>query len=320
MRRDRAGAAFEAWRVAEAAAGRQWTCPDRAVEGFPFALRLTCRHPTFAGEVAGRPSSGEVESLAAGLSIDRPTSLVVGLNGPLRLRADDDSYVLTVSFETLSLATPLRWPMGGAGAIEAGRLAVTLTTPRQGDVNVRIAHLAGSAAPAAGGEPGDRGFRFAASGASLPTFDAIAGGMDPVDAVGSGVLGRADLLAAPTLRRLEAWRQAGGALRLEALDLHKGAFHGTASGRLALDAAHRPAGRLDATVSGFEIIAQRFGIPIAGAKLGGLLMNLLGGKGADPAAADSDPNAAPVHLPLVLADGRLLVGPIATGVRLDPLY
>lgn len=83
---------------------------------------------------------------------------------------------------------------------------------------------------------------------------------------------------------------------------------------LGLDEAHRPAGHLDTSLAGFEPIARRFGLPLAGVQLGGLLSTLLGGHAAAPAP----PGA--VQLPLVLADGRLSVGPFKTPVRLDPLY
>ena len=38
---------LDAWLADEAAAGRQWTCADRSVGGYPFRLEVSCRTLTF---------------------------------------------------------------------------------------------------------------------------------------------------------------------------------------------------------------------------------------------------------------------------------
>lgn len=314
LARGRAQAGFEDWRRAEAARGRDWTCPDRAVEGYPFAIRLTCAKPTFHGEVAGRPSSGTLEALRAGVGIGRPRTVRIDLDGPLVLRADDDAYKLLASWSALRLTMDrLPGPME-AGSLDADRLAVTLSPGEADDLNLRADHLAGGAEPAA--EAGDKAWRFSASGVSFPTLDGLTGTPEPFAADGRGVLAHADLLAAPTAARLDAWRLAGGRLRLAGLTLSKGEFKGRAEGTLALDDGHRLAGRLDTDLQGFGPLAQRFGIPVAGVKLGGLLGGLLGGRKPDAAPASADA----VQLPLTFADGHVAVGPIRTPVRLNPFY
>lgn len=304
---------FDAWLAAEVADGRQWTCPSRTIEGYPFALRLRCERPTFRGEVAGHTALGIVERLTAGVGLDRPRVLAVALQGPLNLRAEDDAFAVELSWATLSLAVPglPANPTGGSALAE--RLAVSISAPPQGDVNLRVVRFVGEAGPT--DAPGsDRRFSFTANGVAFPTLDPIPGLEGPADASGTGVLRGAMLLTAPTVQRLEAWRGAGGRLELAAFGLTKGPFSGTAHGTLALDAAHRPAGALQTELAGFGPIAQRFGIPVGSVQLGGLLSTLLSG-GKAPA-----PGGDRVAVPFTLAEGRLSVGPFTTGIPLRPLY
>lgn len=304
---------FDLWLASEAADGRQWTCPSRSVEGFPFALRLRCERPTFRGEIAGHTAVGVVEGLTASVGLDRPGVLAAALRGPLSLRAEDDAFAVELSWAALAVAVPglPAWPTGGS--VTAERLAVSVSAPLEGDVNLRIARFDGEAGAAEAAGP-DRRFAFAAQGVGFPTLDPIPGLEVPADATGQGVLRGATLLTAPTVGRLEAWRGAGGRLDVATFSLTKGPFSGQAHGTLALDAAHRPAGALQTELAGFGPIAQRFGIPVAGMQLGGLLSSLLSG-GKAPA-----PSSDHVPVPFTLADGRLSVGPIATGIRLRPLY
>lgn len=314
-----AEAGLDAWLRAEAGRGRDWTCPGRAVEGYPFAVRLRCTKPAFHGEVAGRLSSGSLDALRAGVAIGRPRTVQLDLDGPLVLRADaDDGFKLLVSWAALRMTLGSLPGPFAAGALDAERLAVTLSPDEAHDLNLRADHLAGEADPAASGEGGDEAWRFAAAGVSFPTFDALTGTPDPFAAEGSGVLHRADLLAAPTAARLDEWRRAGGRLDLAALTLAKGGFGGQAAGVLMLDDGHRIAGRLDATLRGFGPLAQRFGIPVAGVKLGGLLSSLLGGRPPDPAPQPAGGDA--MRLQLTFADGHAAIGPIRLPVRLDPFY
>ncbi len=308
----RANIAIDGWLAAENAAGRQWTCPGRHVGGYPWGVSLHCDRPTFRGEVAGRTADGSVESLEAGVRLDRPRRVGVTLHGPLILRSEAEDFALTASWSDMTLGLDNAGSRSMRGSLDATRLAVTLETVGRGDLNLRAAAASGEATPTAA--PGAAAFGLTATGLVFPTLDALPGFEQPTDLEARGVLTRADLLQAPTRARLEAWRAAGGALQLSSLTVSKGAFHGAATGELALDDAHRATGRLDTTLSGFEPIAARYGIPLAGVQLGGLLSTLLGGGKAPPAEAGS------VRLPLTLAGGAVVVGPFRTGVRLDPLY
>ncbi len=315
----RAAAGLDEWLRAEAASGRQWTCPERTVEGYPLALRVTCRQPTFHGEVAGRIATGSADALRAGVTLAEPRTVMVDLAGPLYLRAEDGEFDLVVSWSTLGLTLgPLPDPVR-EGSLDATRLAVTLRAQTADGINMRADHLTGRAEPATapGMAAGDEAFAFSGSGVSFPTLDGFMGTDALMQAEGRGVLVHADRLSAPTVVRLEGWRRNGGRLDVAAIKVSKGAFVGEASGMLGLDEGHRVAGRLDTSLQGFGPMAERFGIPIAGVKLGGLLSSLLGGKrpvDQRPASPDT------VRLPVSLTDGHISVGPFQTPLTIPPFY
>ena len=299
---------LDAWLAREAVAGRQWSCPDRAVGGYPFAIEVRCTRPTFRGEVAGHTADGVTEGLTAGIGLLHAGTVAVVLKGPLNLRADDDTFEAVLSWESLAVDLPVLGPP--TGSLAAGRLAITVAAAGEGVFNMRAAKASGNARA----QGADAPFAFAAQGVTFPTMDPIAGLAGPFEVSGEGTLVAAALLTAPTVAHFEAWRDVGGRLDLAALSVAAPPFSGTARGSLALDEAHRPAGRIEASVKGFEPIAKRLGIPEAGVQLGGLLANLLT-RGKAPAA-----EKGVVPLPLVLADGRLAIGPFTTGISLAPLY
>ena len=301
-------------------AGRQWTCPDRTIGGYPASLQIRCEAPTFRGEIAGRLATGTVAALTAEASVGHLRTVIVDLVGPLDLVAENEDFELVVSWSALRVSASGLPAAPREGRLEARRLAVTLTTRDTGVFNARAAGLEGRANLVAdeGTAPDDVAFSLAASGLTAPTIDGFVGRSESADVGAEGTLGHATLLRAPTVRRLEAWRQAGGMLDFRMLRVVRGGFNGQASGNLSLDDAHRVTGRLDTALTGFGPLAARFGIPVAGMQLGGLLSSLLGG--GKTAVASPASNAEALRLPILLKAGRLLVGPFPIPVRLDPLY
>ena len=142
---NRANAAVDGWLAAEAAHGRQWTCPGRSLGGYPIALALHCGKPTFRGEVAGRTSDGALEAVDAEIRLDRPRRLVIVARGPMNLRSEADDYDFAASWADLLVTIDNVGSLGARGALSASRLAVTLQTPGRGDLNLRVATVAGDA-------------------------------------------------------------------------------------------------------------------------------------------------------------------------------
>src|SRR5687767_2544514 len=79
----RTGTEIDAWLDREARLGRNWTCPDREIGGFPFRIEVSCQKPAFSGTIPGREVSGEVGRVLAVAQIQSPSHVVMEIDGPL---------------------------------------------------------------------------------------------------------------------------------------------------------------------------------------------------------------------------------------------
>ena len=313
--RQQAISAMDGWMAAEAAHGRQWSCPRREVSGFPFRIALSCRDVAFNGVVDGAPTEGHLDGLSAEVWIYEPSSVDIALAGPLALTSQDGHADFTLSWAALHAT--LRGLVGGMKRIELVVDGADLVRPdRQGGHADRVALHAGPAT----GRPGydvAEAVDVAVTGAAVPVLDALTGEDARFDGAVTGVITRA-LGDLPDFgpRTVERWRSGGGQVEVSSLVLGKGDLKATAAGTLGLDDQHRMAGRLDAGLSGFEPLMRRFGIPVRAAAIGGLLAKLLGGKTAPPAPDASQA----VTLPIVFGNGAMSIGPFKTALRLPPLY
>ena len=106
----------------EAAHGRVWSCPDRAVTGYPFRIALTCRDVAFAGVVDGARAEGRLAGLSAEAWLYEPSSVVVALTGPMALATADGRADFTLGWtRPQRRADARRDPGRGGRAAAAGR-------------------------------------------------------------------------------------------------------------------------------------------------------------------------------------------------------
>ncbi len=323
--RHRAVTEMDAWLAQEAAAGRQWTCADRSVTGYPFRIELRCASLAFSRSDS-RLTLGPVTAV---VQVYQPRQGILEVGGPFHVEQGD----LTAD----ATWTALKGSFHGAsdGFVRASVVADGAKGSVHGagadPIDFETKHLELHARPTPG--------RFASDGAvdislrvnqiRLPLADAALGNADPADLALDATLNRATTLSTGTLaRELDTWRQAGGSLDLTLLSLAKGERRLQAKGNLELDAAHRPQGQLDLRAAGLEalvaqVMGQRFGAE-KGALIGNLVGQLLGrrnqagSEAGAPAQGDAALKALP---PLRLADGRVMLGPFPIpSVQLPPLY
>ncbi len=83
--RARAESEMDAWLAHEAQEGRQWTCADRSITGFPFRLELRCASVRFARS-DGRFSLGPITAV---VQIYDPRHLLLEATGPFRVEQGD---------------------------------------------------------------------------------------------------------------------------------------------------------------------------------------------------------------------------------------
>ncbi|WP_237476672.1 DUF2125 domain-containing protein [Lichenibacterium dinghuense] len=307
-----AAAAIDGFIAAEAAHGRSWSCPDRTVDGYPFRIEVACRGVGFAGTVDSSPGEGHLAGLTARAWLYEPSAVYMLLDGPMTLTTADHHADFTLGWDRLG--AKLRGVFGGRPRAELVGEGFTLARPDGTGGAARRVELRAGPAPGAAAADADA-VEIGLSGLAAPGLDAVTGEAAALDGHLAGTVTHAmgDL---PDLgpATVERWRAAGGRLDVADATMTKGPLSLGASGALGLDALHRLDGRLDARFGGFEPIMKRYGISLGAVQVGGLLANLLGGK---PSPA---PRAGVVSLPVVFADGTVLIGPFKTGLRLPPLY
>lgn len=320
--RSRTDEALDRWIAAEAAAGRQWTCQNRAIGGYPFRIEVTCDSLTLQRPDV-RLSVGRVTAVA---QVYQPRHVIAEIAGPLRatdgrVTVDGTWRLLEASFH----AAPEGFQRASL-VMDAPAFRVAGLAP--GDVEVSGRHLETHLRPnpTRGAGEGAYDGSLQVASAAIPFLDELLGGREPTDLdLALTVTRMGDVAARPVPEELERWRRAGGTVDVAALTLRKGNRQLAGKGQFGIDEVHRPQGRADISAQGIEgLLGSVMGGRVGAA--GGLLGALLGGAaGATPPAPASGgqgtaPGLKPLP-PLRLEDGRLFIGPFPIpGVRIAPLY
>ena len=323
---DRVASGIDAWIAREAAAGRVWACPERALTGFPLRFELTCRSPSLVLTQSDGVTRAGLKGLTAVAQLYQPNQMDIDLTGPLSVTRPDAAQL---TLDAAAMRAALRANLADYPNI-FDRLSLSLdepvltVAPQGGPAqSARAARAEISLRSVPGRPAADGAFDLAAkiSGASVPDLDALTQSADPAGLDLSARILKLDLPGKGSgAARLETWRAAGGALELNQSTLTKGGLELGASGRLALDAEHRLEGRVDASVAGADTLLKRFGIPVGTLDIGSALGNLLGGKKNKAPEGESAQKQRVIRLPLSFSGGRVSVGPVSAPVRLTPLY
>lgn len=327
--RGKAESEMDAWLAREVQAGRQWTCVDRSITGFPFRLELRCAAVRFARS-DGRFTLGPVTAV---LQVYDPRHVVLEAAGPFHVEQGDltgdvtwtdleaSFHAASNGFSRVSLVVD-----GPKGAVIA---------PDPGPIDFAARHLELHARPTPG--------RFESDGAvdvslrlaqaAVPRLAALSGSDAPADVDLDTTIEQATVLRTGTVaRELETWREADGRLEVTRLSIAQGDRRLQAKGEVGLDPEHRPEGRFDIRAVGLEtlvgqVMGQRYGAD-KGALIGNLVGQFLGGlrkrEGAAGEAQAADDGGASGLKPLPtlrLSDGRLMLGPFAVpNVVMPALY
>ena len=306
---------MDAWISAERTLGRNWTCPDRQVTGFPIALAVSCAKPTYSGQAMGQSVDASLAQLVATVRPSQPRQVSIELQPPFSFRTSDGSTDVKGTWRTLhldltSIPDIRNVALHGSGLVLGGTFA---GDRQQGG---RAEALDSRFAMASDAPDPTLAFEILVTSIALPSLDDVLGGSDPVDLVLAGHLNHADVSGARTPEQaMERWRHLGGLVEIERSSLSRAGASISATGSLRLDEAHRPKGRLDAEFVGLEPILARYGIGGNLAAMGSLLGTLFGNGGRK-----TPPRPGVLALPISLNNGRVGVGPITLDARLNPLY
>ncbi len=319
---------MDAWTAREAAAGRTWTCDERAVSGYPFRLELRCAKLSLA-RADGGFTLGPVTAVA---QIYAPRHVILLTAGPFHTVQGD--LVGDVSWSRLEAsfhATSDSFSRADL-VVDGAKGRVTGADPQPIDFSTNHIELHARPNPGRFASEGAVDISLQTTGAVIPQLDALAGSREPADISLDAVLEQASVIGTGTLaRELEKWRRADGRLDLTQLSISKGPQRLRAKGEAGIDEGHRLTGDFEVRAAGIEdlvggIMGERFGRQ-RGALIGNLVGQLLGGlqRGGDPDAVERETNGADPSLkalpPLRLAGGRLMLGPFPIpNVALPPLY
>jgi hypothetical protein len=308
--RNRAGDILDSWLAAEAAQGRQWTCADRTIAGYPFRIELVCPALTLK-QGAVNASFGRVEAIA---QVYQPRLVIAEIGGPLSVT--DGKANVQGTWDLLQTSIH-------ATATGFQRLSLAATNPK-----LTVSGLAPQAITTSGqrlemhvrpnpGRVADKAYdaAFAIRQANIPFIDALIGGSELTDLNADVTVTQANgFRGRPIAQELERWRAAGGTLDIVMLSAAKGARRMEAKGNLSIDPEHRPTGQLSASAAGLDgLLSNITGSRNTGALLGALL-------GQSPSRGNGQPQLSPLP-PLRMENGLLALGPfVVPNVKLQPLY
>ena len=308
--RARTADGIDGWIGREAAAGRRWTCQDRAIAGFPFRIEVTCANLSLE-RTDVTAAFGRVTIVS---QVYRPAHVIAEAAGPLRLAAGGT----VVDGEWARLRASVITNAAGLdrAAFQVDAPKVNLSLPNGDRLALASRELESHLRPSPT-RPEAWDFSLAARGAAIPNLDALIGGTEPADLEAVLDITQAAVLPArPLAQEFERWRVAGGQVHLNRLTLAKGPRRAEASGLLELDAEHRPSGRIEAAAAGLGGVVG----PLLNSPAAGLVGALLGAGRAAPAPREPGAPALRPLPPLVLAEGRVLLGPFPLpGIRLPRL-
>ncbi len=185
------------------------------------------------------------------------------MQGPLAFTSENEKANFTLKWADLHVT--LRGLIGGMKriAIDVEQPDLSLSDGGGGSAEHAELHVG----PAIGRPVDDLAdaVELLVSGASVPALDAATGDAVPLDSEIKGVITHVlDDLPDFGPGTVDRWRQNGGQVEVSRAVLNKGDLKVEATGSVGLDEQHRPAGRLQAGLSGFGPLAETTRHPDAG--------------------------------------------------------
>lgn len=303
----RANEVIDSWLARESAAGRQYTCVDRKIGGYPFEINVRCSEITV--ELPGKdvPVVARAAGFVGVAEIGDPRHIIIELKGPLLIGPADGKPTAALSWQLAQASV-----VGGPSSSDE-RISVVLEKPvlrrTAGAELGRADHLELHGRP----DP-DTSKRYDvlvhASQIVAPHVESWFGG--PLDAelqLGITGIDRVPRVSLSELARRFA--AADGKIDVVLMRLAAPDIAAEARGSVALDARGRPQGRLivtgraapsllDDILPTHDADLVRFGFALLGQPA------VLGGKRATLVEVDA-------------RNGKLTIGPIKVGA-IPPLY
>ncbi|HTV32566.1 MAG TPA: DUF2125 domain-containing protein [Methylocella sp.] len=305
-------AAVDHWLAQEERLGRNWSCPDRKIGGYPFKIEISCSDLAFSGRIAGAVMTGSVRGFQATSPLLRRDDLLVRLEPPFDATTEDGTVDMSLDWKDLYVQ--LEGPPGAYEQLVLAGTDVQLQgraadlPPLDGHFSELRSHLS----LAQDRNDNSYDFTFAVNDGVLPALGQILNMQDSLYVQLGGTLSQVPAGNVQTFADfLEQWRAAKGHLDIASARLRSGGVQFEATGGLDLDPQHRLNGKLDAVLAGFDKVFRQLnldpGLFAAGKGLAGIL-----GKGSGtPGRLD---------LPVGFSAGQVLLGHVPTPFQIPPLY
>ena len=171
--------------------GRHWTCPDRSVAGFPFAIDMRCDRPKFTGRLYADKAEMSLGGLNIRTTLLDPFHAEFKLTPPFTYRGNDGQSASTMTWTTLhGVLGGLPRQVSTISLSGTGLSAVGVSSPRDPD---RCPRGHDGSPRARRHQDAKKNatkkvleFKIAMSGAKVPALDAVLGGVANTDLAFSG--------------------------------------------------------------------------------------------------------------------------------------
>jgi len=313
--RERVDGVIEARLAREANLGRNWDCAERHIGGFPFRIDISCASLIFTRADGATFSLGPTRAVA---QVYQPRHVIVEAAGPFR--GTDGIASFEGDWESLQASvTELgRGTEQFALDLRAPEIAIRGAGPVPMEASAERVELYLRPAPDLAPGTGAVDMVMRATDARAPALDRLVGDDRPAQVeIDARTTNLRSLRSGPPRQMAVNWRDAGGALTLDMIDIRKGDAHVQVTGELGLDDALRPQGRIESAAAGIEDLVGRL---LGGGQQQANAMMML-----DALAPRSEATTGPEGLrrfpALDLRDGRVFMGPIPIPqVRLQPVF
>jgi hypothetical protein len=247
--------------------GREISCPDRTIAGFPFRMEVTCRNPSFAMSTSQGEVSGTLGAVIVNARALDPTAVIAVLQGPMSVETDAGKSTAQWTEARIS---------GRASGFSLGSIDAVIN-----GLTFDLANPDGSATPITGSVAKIEGHvrqkpETVADGRAdydgVARLEGITSPALPLIAKAPGL--EVELQVTATRLPLQPggkhstiaddWRDAGGAVTIVLAKLLDGDISAEAKGTLKLDAERKPEGKLDLAFTNLDKVTEALGIEVPG--------------------------------------------------------
>jgi hypothetical protein len=248
----------DGWLAREAKQGREISCGDRQVLGYPFRLEVVCKDVGIALTALAPPARAHLDRLMVVAQVYDPKLLITELTSPLSIDGGNAARPLTARW-TLAQAS-LR---GRPDAPQRMSVALDELRVTSGDaaplMQAARVELHGRIADDSSAEKPVVELVLRTIGASAPTLHALAA--EPADSdIALTLRGLHDVTPKPWPQRFRDIQAAGGRIEVTQARVRQGELLATARGTLGVDPAGHLAGELDLVVAGIEKVIAPLGL------------------------------------------------------------